>query len=149
MSASWIRKGRLRVPSMLLRQLGGSGPYRFFVNRGFEKCLVIYPEKVWEENLEKINTLNVYRTQERNFIRYFFRGVCDVNTDTADRILINKNLLQYAEIEREVILFAYLDRIEMWDQKAYMTWLSKQPEDFAGLAEQVLGNNLSESSDSV
>jgi len=142
-------KGRLRVPSTLLRQLGGAGPFRFFVNRGFENCLVIYPEKVWEENLEKINTLNVYRTQERNFIRYFFRGVCDVSTDGADRILISKNLLQYAEIQREVILFAYLDRIEMWDRQAYLAWLSKQPEDFAGLAEQVLGNSPTDSVSNV
>ena len=134
-------KGRLRMPSTLLRQLGGAGPFTFFVNRGFEKCLVIYPEKVWEENLEKINALNVYRTQDRNFIRYFFRGVCDVSTDGADRILINKNLLSYAGINREVILFAYLDRIEMWDQQSYFAWLEKQPADFAGLADQVLGSN--------
>ncbi len=136
-------KGRLRVPTPLLRQLGGSGPFRFFVNRGFENCLVIYPEKVWEENLEKINALNVYRTQDRNFIRYFFRGVCDVTTDGADRILISKNLLQYASIDREVVLFAYLDRIEMWDLHTYQNWLQNQPQDFAGLAEKVLGSSSS------
>jgi len=67
-------KGRLRMPSTLLRQLGGNGPHTFFVNRGFEKCLMIYPEKVWEKNLERIKELNVYRAQDRNFIRYFFRG---------------------------------------------------------------------------
>ena len=133
-------KGRLRIPSTLLRQLGGGGPFTFFINRGFERCLMIYPEKVWEENLERINKLNVYRTQDRNFIRYFFRGVSDVTTDTADRILINKNLMKYADVKKDVILFAYLDRIEMWDQAAYLAWLDRQPENFADLAEQVLGN---------
>ena len=140
-------KGRLRMPSTLLRQLGGTGPYRFFVNRGFERCLVIYPEKVWEENLEKISALNVYRTQDRNFIRYFFRGVCDVTTDGADRILLSKSLLQYASIDRAVMLFAYLDRIEMWDQETYLAWLQEQPKDFAGLAEEVLGKSPNASDD--
>ena len=136
-------KGRLRIPATLIRQLGGSAPHTFFINRGFEKCLVIYPEKVWEVNLEKINSLNVYRTQDRNFIRYFFRGVCDVTTDSADRILVNKSLLKYAGIEKDVVLFAYLDRIEMWDRDSYLSWLNKQPEDFAGLAERVLGATVS------
>lgn len=132
-------KGRLRMPSPLLRQLGGSGPFTFFVNRGFEKCLMIYPEKVWENTLERINELNVYRTEDRNFIRYFFRGVSDVTTDATDRILVNKGLLDYAGIRKDVILFAYLDRIEMWDKKTYDEWLNREPEDFANLAERVLG----------
>lgn len=132
-------KGRIRMPSTLLRQLGGSGPHTFFVNRGFEKCLMIYPEKVWENTLERINELNVYRTQDRNFIRYFFRGVSDVTTDSADRVLLNKGLLDYAGIKKDVVLFAYLDRIELWDKQTYSDWLSREPEDFANLAEQVLG----------
>lgn len=132
-------KGRIRVPSPLLRQLGDNAPYTFFINRGFEKCLMIYPEKVWESTLEKINELNVYRSEDRNFIRYFFRGVSDVTTDTADRILLNKGLLDYAGIRKDVILFAYLDRIEMWDKKTYDEWLNREPEDFAKLAERVLG----------
>ena len=132
-------KGRIRMPSTLLRQLGGSGPYTFFVNRGFEKCLMIYPEKVWESTLEKINELNVYRTQDRNFIRYFFRGVSDVTTDTADRVLLSRGLLDYAGIKKDAVLFAYLDRIELWDKQTYSDWLNKEPEDFANLAEQVLG----------
>jgi MraZ protein len=132
-------KGRIRMPSTLLRQLGGSGPHTFFVNRGFEKCLMIYPEKVWENTLERINELNVYRTQDRNFIRYFFRGVSDVTTDSADRVLLNKGLLDYAGIKKDVVLFAYLDRIELWDKQTYSDWLNREPEDFANLAEQVLG----------
>ena len=132
-------KGRIRMPSTLLRQLGGSGPHTFYVNRGFEKCLMIYPEKVWENTLERINELNVYRTQDRNFIRYFFRGVSDVTTDSADRVLLNKGLLDYAGIKKDVVLFAYLDRIELWDKETYSDWLNKEPEDFANLAEQVLG----------
>ena len=132
-------KGRIRMPSTLLRQLGGSGPHTFYVNRGFEKCLMIYPEKVWENTLERINELNVYRTQDRNFIRYFFRGVSDVTTDSADRVLLNKGLLDYAGIKKDVVLFAYLDRMELWDKQTYSDWLNKEPEDFANLAEQVLG----------
>jgi len=37
-------KGRLRMPSALLKQLGELESYKFVVNRGFEKCLMLYPE---------------------------------------------------------------------------------------------------------
>ena len=137
-------KGRLRMPSTLLRQLGGNGPHTFFVNRGFEKCLMIYPEKVWEKNLERIKELNVYRAQDRNFIRYFFRGVSDVATDSADRILLNKSLLEYAGLKKDLMLFAYLDRIELWDKQTYADWLDEEPADFAQLAEKTLGQKSEE-----
>ncbi len=137
-------KGRLRMPSVLLRQLGGNGPFTFFVNRGFEKCLMIYPEKVWERNLDMINQLNVYRTEDRNFIRYFFRGVTDVTTDSADRILLSKGLQDYAGLEKDLVLFAYLDRIELWDKATYEEWLNREPQEFAALAEKVLGGGLNQ-----
>ena len=132
-------KGRLKVPSTLLRQLGAKGPFTFFINRGFEKCLMIYPEKVWERNLQKIDQLNVYNSQDRQFIRYFFRGVTDVTTDAADRILLTRGLLDYAGLKKDVVLFAYLDRIELWDKDTYTGLLEEEPDEFALLAEKVLG----------
>ncbi|WP_236980287.1 division/cell wall cluster transcriptional repressor MraZ [Membranihabitans maritimus] len=134
-------KGRMRMPSQLLKQLGGLSPATFFVNRGFEKCIMIYPEKVWDGIVEGINKLNVYRQKDRNFIRYFYRGVSSVTTDSADRVLINKTLLEYADIEKDAVLFAYLDRIEMWDKDVYHGMLDAEPQEFSDLAEQVLGFN--------
>ena len=40
-------KGRVRLPSALLKQLEDFGAYKFVVNRGYKKYLVLYPEKVW------------------------------------------------------------------------------------------------------
>lgn len=132
-------KGRLRMPTALLRHLGAEAPYKFFVNRGFEKCVMIYPEDVWKQKLENINSLNVYSKKDRKFIRYFFRGVQSVNTDASDRIRVSKPLLEYAGVAKEVVLFAYLDRIEMWDKKTYYELLDDEPEEFSDLAEEVLG----------
>ena len=43
-------KGRLRIPSSLVRQLG-SDNLTFTINRGFEKHLILYPKMVWDKNL--------------------------------------------------------------------------------------------------
>lgn len=132
-------KGRMKMPAALLKQLAGTGPYKFFVNRGFEQCLMLYPEKVWEEKIEEVNKLNIYKTQEREFVRYFYRGVRDVLTDSVDRLLLPKSMLDHAGIKKEVIIFAYMNNIELWDRDRYLSTLSKEPSDYSRLADQVWG----------
>ena len=127
------------MPAQLLRQLTGRSGYTFFMNRGFEKNIVLYPEGVWEEITKRIGELNYYNPKERQFMRYFFRGVKDVATDSVDRILVNKHLLDYAGIKSDVVLFAFIDRIEIWDKETYYNQLDQRPEDFADLANQIFG----------
>ena len=132
-------KGRMRMPSGLIAQLGESDALTFVINRGFEHCLMLYPEPVWERITNEINQLNLYNKKNRNFVRYFYRGAQKVVVDGADRILVSKRLLEYAGIEKEVILSAYNDRIEIWAADQYEALLDEEPEDFSDLAEDVLG----------
>lgn len=137
-------KGRLKMPSQLLKQLGTAGAHTFFMNRGFEKNIVLYPQRVWEGITESIGKLNYYNAEERQFIRYFYRGVKDVTTDGADRILLGRTLQEYAGIKSDVVLFAIVDRIEIWDKDAYFGQLEEKPNDFSRLADQIFGSGFSE-----
>lgn len=139
-------KGRLKMPAALLKQLGTGGAHTFFMNRGFEKNIVLYPQRVWEDITQKIGRLNYYNTQQRQFLRYFFRGVKDVTTDGADRILLGKNVQDYAGIKSEVVLFAFVDKIEIWDRDTYYEKLDEKPEDFSVLSDQIFGSDLSSES---
>lgn len=132
-------KGRMRLPSGLISQLGEQETYSFVINRGFENCLMLYPEAVWERISEEVNQLNLYNKKNRDFVRYFYRGAAKVVMDSADRILVTKRLLEYAGIEKDVILSAYNDRIEIWAKDQYDTMLDEEPDDFSDLAEDVLG----------
>lgn len=131
-------KGRLRMPTDLVSQLGAPS-LAFVVNRGFEKCLMLYPEPVWDKITNEINQLNLYNKKNRDFVRYFYRGAQKLEMDSADRILITKRLLEYAAIDKDVILSAYNDRIEIWAKDQYDLLLDEEPDDFSDLAEDVLG----------
>lgn len=131
-------KGRFRMPTDLIGQLG-EGVRTFVVNRGFEKCLMLYPEPVWERITTEINQLNLYNKKNRDFVRYFYRGAQKLELDSADRMLITKRLLEYANIDKDLILSAYNDRIEVWSKEQYDRMLDEEPDDFSGLAEEVLG----------
>ena len=64
-------KGRMRMPSGLISQLEDTEEYTFVINRGFEKCLILYPEDVWERITGEINQLNLYNKKNRDLVRYF------------------------------------------------------------------------------
>lgn len=137
-------KGRVMLPSGLRKQLDPESRETFVLNRGFEPCLVLYPKNVWTTISTEISKLNQYKKKNREFIRYFYRGATEISLDTTGRILFPKRLLTYAKITKEAVLFAYFDRIEVWDKATYENLLTDEPEDFSNLAEEVMGNHNKE-----
>ena len=87
-------KGRLRIPTALLKQLGDEVSLGFTVNRGFEKHLMLYPKNVWDKKTTEINQLNIYNKKQRQAIRYFYRGATAVKLDASERILVPKSLAE-------------------------------------------------------
>ena len=135
-------KGRLRIPTALIKQIGSGDNLIFTVNRGFEKNLMLYPKDVWDAKTKEINQrLNNYNKKHREFIRYFYRGATELVLDSADRILVPKSLAEHATLGKEVILFAYQTQIEIWAKDEYLKELAKEPEDFSELADEVFGGD--------
>lgn len=133
-------KGRLRMPSSLVRQLS-SDNLTFTVNRGFEKNLILYPKEVWNQKAAEIDSrLNVYSSKQRQVLRYFYRGATEVALDGSDRILLPKTLVKYASITDKVMLFAMQQQIEIWSIEEYEKMISQEPEDFAQIADDIFGN---------
>ncbi|MOA56611.1 cell division protein MraZ [compost metagenome] len=58
-----------------------------------------------------------------------------------------KSLLEYAGITNDLVLFPYSNRIEVWSKDAYDNLLNEEPEDFAMLAEEVMGGAIGERSE--
>lgn len=132
-------KGRMRMPAQLIKQLEEEGEIVFVINRGYEKNLMLYPKKVWDRISKEINGLNTYNKKNLQFIRYFYRGAQEVALDGADRLLISRKLLDYGGIDKDVVIFAYNDRMELWSKEEYDKILDEEPEDFLSLAEEVMG----------
>jgi MraZ protein len=132
-------KGRIMLPAGLKRQVPPEAGDRFVINRGFEKCLVLYPFNEWKSISEEINALNLYNKKNRDFARYFYRGATELALDNTNRLLLPKGLLTYAGIDKDVILFAFSNRIEVWDKQHYDKLMTDEPDDFATLAEEVMG----------
>ncbi len=136
-------KGRFRMPTSLLRQFGEAEKHSFVINRGMDKHLTLFPREVWDKEKIKIDELNNYNADARRFRRIFYSGSTEVDVDDQGRILLPKRLLEYAGIEKDVVLFAINDRVEIWSLEAYDK-LMNDDDDFSELAAKVLGNSPKE-----
>jgi len=133
-------KGRMLLPALLKRQLPNVEREGFVVNRGFEKHLVLYTRSEWDKITKKLAKLNRYKAKNRQFIRSFTRGSTEINLDNSGRILLPKSLMEYAGLDSEVVLLCQLNQIEIWSKEAYQElWDNDQDDDFASLAEEVMG----------
>nr|WP_121271218.1 division/cell wall cluster transcriptional repressor MraZ [Pedobacter schmidteae] len=135
-------KGRLMVPSNLKKQLPNVEDEGLVINRGFEKHLVLYPKKVWESMVEEMSKLNQYEPKTRAFVRYFTRGATYLALDATGRVNLPKSLLESVgiEISDDLVLACQIDKVEVWSKKAYEALFDDEPEDFAILAQEVMGN---------
>ncbi len=133
-------KGRLKLPSGLLKQLGDIS-LNFTINRGFETHLMLYPDSEWLKKTKEIDQkLNIYKTKDREVLRYFYRGATKVAADSSERILIPKGLMQFAGLKKEVVLFAYQKQVEIWAKDRYEAMISKEPDEFAVMADAIFSN---------
>jgi len=132
-------KGRMMVPVGLKKQLPEADKEGLVINRGFEKHLVIYTRREWDKIVEDLSKLNAYEKKTREFIRYFTRGASELSLDAAGRVLLPKALLDYAGINADVVLACQFNKIEVWAQEAYDAQMDNEPENFANLAEEVMG----------
>ena len=134
-------KGRFLMPSGLRKQLPEDEQSEFVVNQGLEKCLVIYPRRVWDAIMEKIYAKNQFIEKNRRFARRFTAGSKEISLDGSDRVLLPKNLQTYADLGKEIILLCQYNRIELWDKAAFEAALDMEDDDFADLAEDVMGGD--------
>jgi MraZ protein len=101
--------------------------------------LNLYPGNEWNAISNQLNQLNLFVKRNREFLRKFNNGATELELDAAGRILLPKSLLVYAGINKEVVLFAYANRVELWNRADYEASLETHDEDFADLAEEVMG----------
>lgn len=133
-------KGRVILPAGLKKQLPKDTVGKLVLNRGFEKCLTLYTRKDWDEELVNLEKLNHFNKKHRMFIRQFSNGATEVQLDNSSRLLVPKKLCEYAEIKNEAIFYAYGNKIEIWSKHLYDDMMQVDADDFADLAEDVMGN---------
>ena len=134
-------KGRVMFSSAFKKQLSSVLQEGFVIKRGvFQPCLELYPMQEWRLMMDKVNKLNKFKKKNNDFIRRFTAGVKVVELDATSRILIPKDLCDFAGIQKQIVMASSVNIIEIWDKDKYEKAIDDAALDFADLAEEVMGN---------
>ena len=95
--------------------------------------------KSWEPIFSELSKLNDFDPKVREFRRYFLNGAIQVDLDSAGRLLVPPNLKEHAGLEKDIVLVAAMNKIEIWDKRKYQQFFeSFSQESFSKLAQEVM-----------
>ena len=135
-------KGRAFLPSVFRKVLQASGEDCLVLRRDvFQKCLVLYPESVWNERLDMLKAqLRPWKQAHQQMFRQFVSEAEVVTLDGNGRFLISKRLQKIAEIDQDIQFIGMDNTIEIWSPKNLEQTL-KNDEEFGKEFENIMNND--------
>jgi len=123
-------KGRAFLPAVFRKVLQTSGEENLVLRKDvFQKCLVLYPESVWNTRLDLLkNQLRPWKQAHQQMFRQFVSEAEVVSLDGNGRFLISKRLQKIAEIEQDIQFIGMDDTIEIWSPQNLKQTLRSEEE---------------------
>ena len=136
-------KGRAFLPAVFRKVLQTGGEERLVLRKDvFQPCLVLYPESVWNEQMDQMRArLSRWNRQQQQVYRRFVSEVELLTLDGNGRFLIPKRYQRMAEIEQDLKFVGMGDTIEIWSNKKAAEQQMKL-EDFEAALEELMGNEV-------
>ena len=129
-------KGRLTLPSKVREHLE-----EFIITRGLDNCLFLYTKDEWDQVITKYKELPNTK-DARNFMRFLLSGATVTTFDKQGRINIPIPLSKYANLEKECIIIGVNDHLEIWNQKAWETFIETNEDNFSDIADKLFQTEL-------
>lgn len=133
-------KGRIAIPAKLRKHVAADANDTFVMTRGLSNCIDLYPLDEWQRIEEKLLQLNSFQPDDLRFIRMFVQYATEDTMDGQSRILIPSLLIEYAKIEKEVLILGALKKIEVWNPKIYDEYLNQSSQTYEEIAAKVMAS---------
>lgn len=108
-------KGRVIFPARMRDELGA----QVVLQKGIEKCVVVFPPEEWEREVAKVNSLPTTKPEARRYRRFFFSQAQSERIDKQGRLTIPQSFREYAGLSRDVVVAGAGPRVEIWDASAW------------------------------
>jgi len=131
-------KGRISIPAKLRKQIPPEANDTIVMTRGLSKCIALYPLDEWKRIEGNLLKLNEFQPNEVRFIRMFTQYATEDIMDSQSRILIPPLLIEYAQIEKEVLIIGALKTIEVWNPKLYDEYQKQSELTYEEIAAKVM-----------
>jgi MraZ protein len=117
-------KGRLSVPRKFLDSFApdsSSATRMFFATQGLDGCVFLFPKEEWETVVAQVRENSLGSEEARAFSRRFFASTRELEVDASGRILLPRELRDFAAIGSEALFVGVDTRIELWSPQRWAT----------------------------
>ncbi|MCJ7558072.1 MAG: division/cell wall cluster transcriptional repressor MraZ [Gammaproteobacteria bacterium] len=112
-------KGRMAMPTRYRDRLAEKSDGRLVVTVDRDYCLLIYPFPDWEEIERKLVRLPSLNPQARRLQRLMVGYATELDLDGHGRILLPRELREFAGLDRQAILIGQGNKFELWDEERW------------------------------
>ena len=122
-------KGRLAIPTRYRERIASRCDGHLVVTVDKDYCLLLYPLPDWEEIERKLMRLPSLDRRARRLQRLMVGHATEVEVDGHGRILLSRELREFAGLGKQAVLLGQGNRFELWDEERWNEtrdgWLSE------------------------
>ena len=112
-------KGRMAIPTRYRERLAARCVGQIVVTVDKDYCLLIYPLPDWEELERKLVRLPSMNKIARRLQRIMVGYATEVEMDASGRVLLSRELRDFAALEKQAILIGQGNKFELWDEERW------------------------------
>ncbi len=116
-------KGRMAIPTRYRERLAARCDGQIIVTVDKDHCLLVYPLPDWEELERKLVRLPSMNKAARRLVRIMVGYATEVEADASGRILVSRELREFASLDKHAVLIGQGNKFELWDEQ---TWNDKR-----------------------
>ena len=136
-NVSMDAKGRMMLPADFRKQLQESDATTFTLKCGRNNSISFYTKSQWDVIDAKLKEMNPLDPRVDDFKSLFLDGIAMVEMDSAGRILIPKQLQEYAGLSKDVVFWLKGDKVDIWDRTRKQNFLQENKIREAALASEL------------
>ena len=130
-------KKRVNIPSGIRKMLAPEAEGTLVFTRGFEGCVYVYPNDEWKRLTKLLNSLDSFNVKVRDFIRLFIGPAYKTTMDIQGRVLLPDNILEMADIRKDLLLLGSLNKWELWNPAIYEKYMHDNKSSMETLAQEI------------
>ena len=112
-------KGRLAIPTRYRERIAARCEGQLVATVDKDYCLLLYPFPDWEDIEQKLVRLPSLNKQARRLQRLMVGYATEIDIDGHGRILLPRELREFAGLGRQAILLGQGNKFELWDEESW------------------------------
>ncbi len=121
-------KGRVNIPALFRKVLSPENNNTFIITRGQDPNIWVYPLIEWRVIETRLRELSALSPINRSFVRSLTRWATPVVFDKQGRIQLTNDLIEYAGLEKDVVIIGVVNKIEIWNPQRLEQVVQETPE---------------------